>query len=145
MENIHSEMYSILINTYIKDPVQHKYLFDIIDTIPCVKCKVDWALWWILDEWSTFGECLISFAAVEDIFFSSSFASIFWLKKRSFMPGLTFSDKLISRHEGMCTDFAYLLFSHLKHQPRPDVVKCVVTEAIKIEQEFLTGMFPHNA
>ena len=145
MENIHSETYSLLIHMYIKDPAQRKYLFDAIDTIPCVKRKADWALRWISDERSTFGERLISFTAVEDIFFSGSFASIFWLKKRSLMPSLTFSDELVSRHERMRTDFACLLFSHLKHQPRPDVVKRVVTEAIKIEQEFLTGMFPHNA
>ena len=145
MENIHSETYSLLIDTYIKDPAQRKYLFDAIDTISCVKRKVDWALRWISDEQSTFGEHLISFAALEDIFFSGSFASIFWLKKCSLMPSLTFSDELINHHEGMHTDFACLLFSHLKHQPHPDVVKHVVTEAIKIEQEFLTGMLPHNA
>ena len=145
MENIHSETYSLLIDMYIKDPAQHEYLFDAINTISCVKCKVDWALWWILDEWSTFDECLIAFATIEDIFFSGSFASIFWLKKHSLMPGLTFSDELVSHHEGMCTDFACLLFSHLKHQPCSDVVKRVVTEAIKIKQEFLTGMFLHNA
>ena len=145
MENIRSETYSLLIDMYIKDPAQCKYLFNAINTISCVKCKVDWALRWILDEWSMFDECLISFAAIEDIFFAGSFASIFWLKKCSLMLGLTFSDELVNCYEGMCTNFACLLFSHLKHQPHPDVVKYVVTEAIKIEQEFLTGMFSHNA
>ena len=144
MENIHSETYSLLIDTDIKDPAQREYLFDAIDTIPCVKRKADWALRWISDERSTFGERLIAFAAVEGIFFSGSFASIFWLKKRGLMPGLTFSNELISRDEGMHTDFACLLFSHLKRRPHPDVVKRIVTGAVKIEQEFLTGMLPHN-
>lgn len=139
MENIHSETYSLLIDTYIKDPVQREYLFDAMDTIPCVKRKADWALRWISDERSTFGERLIAFAAVEGIFFSGSFASIFWLKKRGLMPGLTFSNELISRDEGMHTDFACLLFSHLRRRPHPDVVRHIITEAVKIEQEFLTG------
>ena len=139
MENIHSETYSLLIDTYIKDPVQREYLFDAVETIPCVKKKADWALTWISDRRSAFGERLVAFAAVEGIFFSGSFASIFWLKKRGLMPGLTFSNELISRDEGMHTDFACLLFSHLKRRPHPDRVNKIITQAVAIEQEFLTG------
>jgi len=142
MENIHSETYSLLIDTYIKDPVQREYLFDAVETIPCVKKKADWALRWISDDASSFGERLIAFAAVEGIFFSGSFASIFWLKKRGLMPGLTFSNELISRDEGMHTDFACLLFSHLRRRPHPDTVERIITEAVKIEQEFLTDALP---
>ena len=145
MENIHSETYSLLIDTYIKDPVQREYLFDAVDTIPCVKRKAEWALRWISDQHSTFAERLVAFAAVEGIFFSGSFASIFWLKKRGLMPGLTFSNELISRDEGMHTDFACLLFSHLKRRPHPHVVQRIITEAVKIEQEFLTGKAPPTA
>ncbi|KAM6489348.1 ribonucleotide reductase small subunit [Amanita muscaria] len=142
MENIHSETYSLLIDSYIKDPAQREFLFDAIDTIPCIKKKADWALRWISDQRSTFAERLIAFAAVEGIFFSGSFASIFWLKKRGLMPGLTFSNELISRDEGMHTDFACLLFSHLKRRPHPDVVNYIIKEAVAIEQEFLTEALP---
>ncbi|KAJ7638713.1 ribonucleotide reductase small subunit [Roridomyces roridus] len=142
MENVHSETYSLLIDTYIRDPVQRDYLFHAVETIPCVKRKADWALRWIADERSTFAERLVAFAAVEGIFFSGSFASIFWIKKRGLMPGLTFSNELISRDEGMHTDFACLLFSHLKHRPHPDTVRRIITEAVKIEQEFLTDALP---
>ncbi|KAF8721470.1 hypothetical protein AX14_010335 [Amanita brunnescens Koide BX004] len=142
MENIHSETYSLLIDTYIKDARQREFLFDAIDTIPCIKKKADWALRWISDQNSTFAERLIAFAAVEGIFFSGSFASIFWLKKRGLMPGLTFSNELISRDEGMHTDFACLLFSHLKRRPHPEVIKAVIMEAVEIEQEFLTDALP---
>ncbi|KAL5488052.1 RNR2 [Sanghuangporus weigelae] len=142
MENIHSETYSLLIDTYIKDPAQREYLLDAIETIPCVKRKADWALRWIADHRATFGERLVAFAAVEGIFFSGSFASIFWLKKRGLMPGLTFSNELISRDEGMHTDFACLLFSHLRRRPHPDTLKRIITEAVAIEQEFLTDALP---
>ncbi|TFK43650.1 beta subunit of ribonucleotide reductase [Crucibulum laeve] len=142
MENIHSETYSLLIDTYIKDTTQREYLFDAIETIPCIKRKADWALKWISDKRSTFAERLVAFAAVEGIFFSGSFASIFWMKKRGLMPGLTFSNELISRDEGMHTDFACLLFSHLKRRPHPDTVRLIITEAVKIEQEFLTDALP---
>jgi ribonucleoside-diphosphate reductase subunit M2 len=141
MENIHSETYSLLIDTYIKDPAERDYLFDAIEIIPCIKHKADWALKWISDRRSTFSERLVAFAAVEGIFFSGSFASIFWLKKRGLMPGLTFSNELISRDEGMHTDFACLLLSHLRRRPHPDVIERIIREAVKIEQEFLTGMF----
>jgi len=142
MENIHSETYSLLIDTYIKDPAQREYLFDAIETVPCVKRKAEWALRWISDKRSSFGERLIAFAAVEGIFFSGSFASIFWLKKRGLMPGLTFSNELISRDEGMHTDFACLLFSHLQRRPHPDIVERIIREAVAIEQEFLTDALP---
>lgn len=141
MENIHSETYSLLIDAYIKDPAQREYLFDAVETIPCVKRKAEWALRWISDQKATFAERLVAFAAVEGIFFSGSFASIFWMKKRGLMPGLTFSNELISRDEGMHTDFACLLFSHLKRRPHPEVVKRIIMEAVLIEQDFLTGAF----
>lgn len=141
-ENIHSETYSLLIDTYIKDPAEREYLFDAIDTIPCIKKKAEWALRWISDKRSSFAERLIAFAAVEGIFFSGSFASIFWLKKRGLMPGLTFSNELISRDEGMHTDFACLLFSHLRRRPHPETVEKIITEAVAIEQEFLTEALP---
>ncbi|KAF5864826.1 Ribonucleotide-diphosphate reductase (RNR), small subunit [Aspergillus alliaceus] len=142
IENIHSETYSLLIDTYIKEPKQRTYLFDAIDNIPCIRKKADWAIRWIQDKESTFGQRLVAFAAVEGIFFSGSFASIFWLKKRGLMPGLTFSNELISRDEGLHTDFACLLFSHLNHRPDPQIVEDVIVEAVAIEKEFLTDALP---
>jgi len=142
MENIHSETYSLLIDTYISEPKQRAYLFNAIDNIPCIGKKANWALRWINDKNSTFGCRLVAFAAVEGIFFSSSFASIFWLKKRGLMPGLTFSNELISRDEGMHTDFACLLFSHLRNKPDHELVKSIITEAVSIEQEFVTESLP---
>ena len=141
IENVHSETYSLLIDTYIKDPAERAFLFDAIETIPCIKKKADWALRWISDERSVFAERLVAFAAVEGIFFSGSFASIFWLKKRGLMPGLTFSNELISRDEGMHTDFACLLFHHLRRRPHPKRIERIITEAVEIEKEFLTGAF----
>ncbi|KAG1753929.1 ribonucleotide reductase small subunit [Suillus paluster] len=142
IENVHSETYSLLIDTLIKDVNERQYIFDAIETIPAVKRKADWALRWISDKEATFATRLIAFAAVEGIFFSGSFASIFWLKKRGLMPGLTFSNELISRDEGMHTDFACLLFSHLKRRPHPDVVQKIITESVQIEQEFLADALP---
>ncbi|KAK9495260.1 ribonucleotide reductase [Lipomyces doorenjongii] len=142
IENIHSETYSLLIDTYIKDTAERAYLFDAVETIPCIKKKADWALRWISDKESIFAERLIAFAAVEGIFFSGSFASIFWLKKRGLMPGLTFSNELISRDEGLHTDFACLLFSHLQHRPSKKTVERIIIEAVAIEQEFLTEALP---
>lgn len=139
IENVHSETYSLLIDTLIKDPLERTYLFDAIETIPCVRRKSEWALRWISDQRSTFAERLVAFAAVEGIFFSGSFASIFWLKKRGLMPGLTFSNELISRDEGMHTDFACVLFSHLRKRPHPNTVQRIIAEAVVIEQDFLTG------
>jgi ribonucleoside-diphosphate reductase subunit M2 len=110
--------------------------------VPCIRKKADWALRWISDKESTFAQRLVAFAAVEGIFFSGSFASIFWLKKRGLMPGLTFSNELISRDEGLHTDFACLLFSHLNVRPSPEVVQSIIIDAVSIEQEFLTDALP---
>jgi len=141
MENIHSETYSLLIDTYIKDPVEKDRLLNAIDTIPCVQKKAEWALRWI--ENGNFAERLIAFAAVEGIFFSGSFCSIFWLKKRGMMPGLTFSNELISRDEGLHRDFACLLYTdHIKNQMDPEAVYQIIRDAVAIEQEFVTDALP---
>lgn len=142
MENIHAETYSLLIDTYIKDPKEASHLFNAMEEIPCIKKKAEWAMHWISDTNSTFAERLVAFAAVEGIFFSGSFASIFWLKKRGLMPGLTFSNELISRDEGMHTDFACLLYSHLINRPEKKVIESIITEAVSIEKEFLTDALP---
>jgi ribonucleoside-diphosphate reductase beta chain len=141
IENIHSETYSLLIDTYIKDSKDKDYLFNAIDTIPCVKTKADWALRWI-DEGS-YAERLIAFAAVEGIFFSGSFCSIFWLKKRGLMPGLSFSNELISRDEGLHCDFACLLYNnHLVNKLPKETVGKIITDAVEIEKEFVTDAIP---
>lgn len=141
IENIHSETYSLLIDTYIKDDKDKTYLFNAIDNIPCVKKKADWALRWI-DEGS-FAERLIAFAAVEGIFFSGSFCSIFWLKKRGLMPGLSFSNELISRDEGLHCDFACLLYNHhLQNKLSKETVTKIITDAVEIEKEFVTDAIP---
>ncbi|KAG5922947.1 Ribonucleotide-diphosphate reductase (RNR), small subunit [Claviceps africana] len=142
MENIHSETYSLLIDSYIKEHAQREYLFNAIETIPCIRKKADWALHWIQDKESSFAQRLVAFAAVEGIFFSGAFASIFWLKKRGLMPGLTFSNELISRDEGLHTDFACLLHSHLKHRASKQIIEQIITDAVSIEQEFLTEALP---
>lgn len=144
MENIHSEMYSLLIKSYIRDPEEQEKLFNAIETMPCIKKKADWALRWISHETASYAERIIAFASVEGIFFSGSFASIFWLKKRGLMPGLTFSNELISRDEGLHTDFACLMFRHLVHKPGQDRIYEIVSDAVKIEQEFLTDALPVN-
>ncbi|MEM8968563.1 MAG: ribonucleoside-diphosphate reductase small subunit [Bacteroidota bacterium] len=141
MENIHSETYSLLIDTYVKDGQEKNKLFNAIDTMDCVKKKADWALRWI-DEGS-FAERLIAFAAVEGIFFSGSFCSIFWLKKRGLMPGLTFSNELISRDEGMHCDFACHLYNnHLNTKLPEETVREIITNAVEIEKEFVTDALP---
>lgn len=142
IENIHSEMYSLLIDTYIKDPSERDYLFNAIETLPAVKKKADWALKWINHEVAQYSERVVAFAAVEGIFFSGSFAAIFWLKKRGLMPGLTFSNELISRDEGLHCDFACLMFSHLINKPTEARIKDIIKEAVAIEQEFLTDALP---
>ncbi|XP_015119510.1 ribonucleoside-diphosphate reductase subunit M2 B [Diachasma alloeum] len=142
MENIHSEMYSLLIETYISNPQEKQYLFNAIENLPCVAKKANWALNWIVNETATFAERLIAFAAVEGIFFSGSFAAIFWLKKRGLMPGLTFSNELISRDEGLHCDFACLLFKHIVQKPSKERVISIITDAVHIEQEFLTDALP---
>lgn len=138
MENIHSETYSLLIDTYIKDPKEKTYLFNAIDTIPSIQKKAEWALKWINDDKSPFINRIIGFAAVEGIFFSGAFCSIFWLKKRGLMPGLCHSNELISRDEGMHTEFAVLMYHNLKNKPSPEVVKQIIQEAVEIEKEFIT-------
>jgi|SRR5690554_2285968 len=141
MENIHSETYSLLIDTYIKDDKEKAGLFNALDTMECVKKKADWALRWI-DEGS-YAERLIAFAAVEGIFFSGSFCSIFWLKKRGLMPGLTFSNELISRDEGLHCDFACLLYNdHLVNQLPKSQVQDIIMDAVAIEKEFILDALP---
>lgn len=142
IENVHSEMYSILIETYITDPKQKEFLFNAIETLPCVKKKADWALNWISSKTASFGERIVAFAAVEGIFFSGSFASIFWLKKRGLMPGLTFSNELISRDEGLHCEFACLMFSHLVQKPSQECIVKIIRDAVTIEQEFLSDALP---
>ena len=142
MENIHSETYSLLIDTYIKDPKESQFLFNAIETIPQIKEKAEWALRWINDEEALFAERLVAFASIEGVFFSGSFASIFWLKKRGLMPGLTFSNELICRDEGLHTDFACLLFSHIKNKPSPEIIEKIVTEAVEIEKRYFTDALP---
>jgi ribonucleoside-diphosphate reductase beta chain len=140
MENIHSETYSLLIDSYIKDPKEKDRLFHSIDTLPCVGKKAAWALKWIGN--GTFAERLIAFAAVEGIFFSGSFCSIFWLKKRGLMPGLTFSNELISRDEGLHCDFACLLYAQLENQLPKENVTAIITNAVEIEKEFVSDALP---
>lgn len=141
IENIHSETYSLLIDTYVKDSKEKDRLFNAIDTMPFVKKKADWALKWI-DEGS-FAERLIAFAAVEGIFFSGSFCSIFWLKKRGLMPGLSFSNELISRDEGLHCDFACLLYNnHLVNKMDPKEIIAIITDAVEMEKEFVTEAIP---
>ena len=141
MENIHSETYSLLIDTYITDPQEKKMLFNAIETIPAVKKKADWALKWVDSE--HFQERLVAFAAVEGIFFSGSFCSIFWLKKRGLMPGLSFSNELISRDEGMHCDFAVLLHNnYLANKVSEERIKEIILSALEIEKEFITESLP---
>lgn len=140
IENIHSEMYSLLIDTYIKDPVEKDRLFHALDNVPCVKQKGEWALKWITN--GDFAERLIAFAAVEGIFFSGSFCSIFWLKKRGLMPGLSFSNELISRDEGMHCDFACLLYNQLTNKLSKEKVKEIIMDAVTIEHEFVRDAIP---
>ncbi len=141
MENVHSETYSLLIDTYIKDTADKNYLFNAIDTMDCVRKKADWALRWI--EQGNFAERLVAFAAVEGIFFSGSFCSIFWLKKRGLMPGLSFSNELISRDEGLHCDFACLLYNnHVVNKLTKDQVKEIILDAVAIEKEFILDALP---
>ncbi|KAK6909042.1 ribonucleoside-diphosphate reductase subunit M2 [Kwoniella mangroviensis CBS 10435] len=141
MEQVHSETYSLLIETYVRDSDEKDFLFRGMENIPCVRKKADWALKYITDD-MPFRLRLVAFACVEGIFFSGSFAAIFWLKKRGLMPGLTFSNELISRDEGTHTDFACLLYNHLKHRCSEEEVHNIVTEAVVIEKEFLTDALP---
>ena len=141
MENIHSETYSLLIDTYIKDTAEKNELFNAIETLDCVKKKADWALRWI--DNGSFAERLVAFAAVEGIFFSGSFCSIFWLKKRGLMPGLSFSNELISRDEGLHCDFACLLYNdHVVNKLSKEQINEIICDAVEMEKEFVTDSLP---
>lgn len=141
MENVHSETYSLLIDTYIKDTADKNYLFNAIDTMDCVRKKADWAMRWI--DQGNFAERLVAFAAVEGIFFSGSFCSIFWLKKRGLMPGLSFSNELISRDEGLHCDFACLLYNnHVVNKLSKEQIKEIILDAVAIEKEFILDALP---
>jgi ribonucleoside-diphosphate reductase beta chain len=140
IENIHGETYSLLIDTYISDEEEKEHLFNAIDTVPSVKRKADWAMKWI--ENGSFNETLIAFAAVEGIFFSGSFCSIYWLKKRGLMPGLTFSNELISRDEALHTEFAILLYNKMHKKYPKQKVHEIIKEAVEIEKEFICEALP---
>jgi len=140
MENIHAETYALLIDSYIKDPREKDRLFHAIETVPAVKKKAEWALRWIQN--GSFAERLVAFAAVEGIFFSGSFCSVFWLKKRGLMPGLTFSNELISRDEGLHCEFACLLYGMLTHKLSHEAVRAIIGEAVDIEKEFISDALP---
>jgi ribonucleoside-diphosphate reductase subunit M2 len=142
MENIHSETYSLLIETYIKNKDEKMKLFKALDNFPCIRKKADWALKWIHDKRSSFATRLIAFACVEGIFFSGAFCSIFWLKKRGLMPGLTFSNELISRDEALHTEFAILLYSKMTKKLKPAKIHSIIQEAVDIEKEFICDALP---
>jgi len=142
MENIHSEMYSILIDTFIKDSLQRDKLFGAINHFPCITKKADWAKKWIGDNRSSFASRLVGFACVEGIFFSSSFASIYWIKKRGLMPGLTLSNDFISRDEALHTEFAILLYNKLVKKLSKKRIYEILQEAVEIEKEFITEALP---
>jgi ribonucleoside-diphosphate reductase subunit M2 len=142
VENIHSETYSLLIDTYIKDSNEKDRLLNAINTVPCVQKKARWALKWCDQENASFAERLVAFSAVEGIFFSGSFCAIFWLKKRGLMPGLGFSNELISRDEGLHTDFACLLYSKLVNKLPESRILDIITSAVDIEKEFVSESLP---
>lgn len=142
MENIHSEMYSLLIETYISNAEQKNMLFHSLDNFACIKKKADWALRWIKDTESNFATRLIAFACVEGIFFSGAFCSIYWLKKRGLMPGLTFSNELISRDEALHTEFAILLYSMLERKLKTSKIHEIISQAVDIEKEFICDALP---
>lgn len=142
IENIHSEVYSLLIDTYIRDQTQKAKCLNAIETMPCVKRKADWALRWCDADRASFAERIVAFAAVEGIFFSGSFCAVFWLKKRGLMPGLSFSNELISRDEGMHCDFACLLYSKLRNKLSNEVLCELIGDAVKMEKEFVTAALP---
>jgi ribonucleoside-diphosphate reductase subunit M2 len=142
VENIHSETYSLLIDTYVKDPAEKNHLLNAIETVPCVQKKANWALKWCEKDNASFAERCIAFAAVEGIFFSGSFCAVFWLKKRGLMPGLAFSNELISRDEGLHCDFACLMYSKLVNQLPDERIQSIIAEAVAIEKEFVSDALP---
>ena len=141
MEGIHSETYSLLIDTYVKDEEEKARLFNAIETIDCIKYKGTWAVGWMGSNQS-FGTRLVAFACVEGIFFSGAFCAIFWLKKRGLMPGLTFSNELISRDEGLHTQFAVALFHTLPEKPAPEIIQSIIIGAVSLEKEFICDALP---
>jgi len=142
MENIHSEVYSLMIDKYIKDEKEKHKLFHALDNYPCIKKKADWALKWINDKRSSFATRLVAFACVEGIFFSGAFCSIYWLKKRGLMPGLTFSNELIARDEGMHTEFAVMLYNKMNRRMKKARIYEIIKEAVTIEKEFICEALP---
>ena len=142
IENIHSIMYSQLIETYIKDSNKKDQLFNALDTFPCIQKKAEWAIKWINDSSSDFSTRLVAFACVEGIFFSGAFCSIFWLKKRGLLPGLTFSNELISRDEALHTEFAILLYKKLESPLKESLIHAIIKDAVEIEQEFICEALP---
>ncbi|GMH83119.1 hypothetical protein TL16_g09492, partial [Triparma laevis f. inornata] len=142
VENIHSETYSLLIDTYVKDPAEKNHLLNAIETVPCVQKKANWALRWCEPDNASFAERCIAFAAVEGIFFSGSFCAVFWLKKRGLMPGLAFSNELISRDEGLHCDFACMVYGHLVNKLPDQRIKDIVCDAVTIEKEFVSDALP---
>ena len=144
MENIHSEVYSVLIDTYVTDTIERNKLFNAVETFPCIKKKADWAIRWINDKRSSFQTRLVAFACVEGIFFSGAFCSIYWMKKRGLLPGLTFSNELISRDEALHTEFAILLYKKMAKTKKLSKQKIyeIVKEAVSIEQEFICEALP---
>ena len=142
IENIHSETYSLLIDSYVKEQAEKTFLFNAIETIPCVKKKADWALQWTDASYASFAERVVAFAAVEGIFFSGSFCAVFWLKKRGLMPGLAFSNELISRDEGLHCDFACLLYGMLQSKLPVERVHEIIGDAVESEKEFVTSALP---
>jgi ribonucleotide reductase beta subunit family protein with ferritin-like domain len=142
MENIHSETYSLLIETYIKNQQQPDTLIDALNNFPCIKKKADWSLKWINDDQSSFATRLVAFACVEGIFFSGAFCSIYWMKKRGLMPGLTFSNELISRDEALHTEFAVLLYKKLQKQLEKAQINEIIKEAVELEKEFICEALP---
>ena len=142
MENIHSECYSLLIESYIKNSEEKHKLFNAIENFPCIKKKSDWAQKWIHDNRSSFATRLVAFACIEGIFFSGAFCSIYWLKKRGLMPGLTFSNELISRDEALHTEFAVLLYNKLLKKIKPSKICEIIKDAVEIETEFICEALP---
>ena len=142
MESVHSETYSLLIDTYVKDETQKSELFNAVRNFPAIKEKADWALQWISNDDASFAQRLVAFAIVEGIFFSASFCAIFWLRERGLLPGLSFANQLIARDESMHTDFAIMLYSHLNNKLPQNVITDMITQAVEIERKFITESIP---
>jgi ribonucleotide reductase beta subunit family protein with ferritin-like domain len=142
IEQVHSESYSLLIDSYVKDPVEKDKLFNAVSNFPAIKEKSDWCLKWVSDEKAPFSQRLVAFAIVEGVFFSASFCAIFWMRERGLLPGLSFANQLISRDEGLHTQFACLLYSKLQHKLNEDVIYAIFEEAVQIEMKFITESIP---